>query len=104
MSFLRLCKRAGGIFSKIGGKTKTFFKNTYELTKTFGKTFISACKTYWNGEAGTSGFMKHAGKAWLLLTAALTIASTANVIYRAKQMGKLVNKNLIDKNQESTVI
>ena len=48
--------------------------------------------------------MKHAGKAWMLLTAALTIGSTANVIYKARHMGKLANKDIIDDNKESTVI
>ena len=48
--------------------------------------------------------MKHAGKTWLIFTSALTVLSVANVIYRAKQMGKLQNKDLIDPNKESTVI
>ena len=97
-------KQGESLFSKIGGKLKNTGKNTWNLTKTFGKSFGQACKTFWTGEAGTSGFMKHAGKAWLLLTAALTVGTTANVIYRAKHMGKLANKDLIDRNEESTVI
>ena len=76
----------------------------YKLTKTFGKTFGKACKTLWTGTKGTKGFIKHAGKAWILGTAALTVGTTWNVIYRARQMGKLANKDLIDKNEESTVI
>ena len=97
-------KKGEGFFSKMGGKVKNASKNFYNLTKTFGKTFGAACKTFWSGEAGTSGFMKHAGKAWLLFTALLTLGTTANVIYRAKHAGKLVNKDLIDRTEESTVI
>jgi hypothetical protein len=93
-----------GFFSKMGGKIANTAKNTLMLTKTFGKTFGKACKTLWTGEEGLKGFRKHAGKAWLLFTTALTIGSTWNVIHRARQMGKLANKDLIDKNQESTVI
>ena len=91
-------------FSKVGGKLSNTGKNIWNLSKTFGKTFGKACKTLCTGEEGSSGFWKHAGKAWLLFTLALTIGSTYNVIHKAKQMGKLANKDLIDKNQESTVI
>ncbi len=90
--------------SKIGGKLKNTGKNTYNLTKTFGKTFGKACKTLWTGPENARGFMKHAGKTWIMLTAALTAGTTWNVIHRARQMGKLANKDLIDKNKESTVI
>lgn len=99
-----IAKQGEGFFSKIGGKLKNTGKNIWNLSKSFGKSFGKACKTYWTGEKGTSGFMKHAGKAWLLLTTALTIGTTANVIYKAKHMGKLANKDLIDRTEESTVI
>ena len=99
-----ISKQDEGILSKIGGKIQNTAKNSLNLTKSFGKSFGKACKTYWTGEAGTSGFMKHAGKAWLILTTALTIGTTANVIYKAKHMGKLANKDLIDRTEESTVI
>ena len=90
--------------SKIGSKLSNMGKNSVDITKSFGKSFIKACKSYWKGEEGTKGYMKHAGKAWLIFTSALTVLSVANVIYRAKQMGKLQNKDLIDPNKESTVI
>ena len=99
-----IAKNGEGFFSKIGGKLANTGKNMFNLSKTFIKTLGKACKTYTLGEEGTGGFRKHWGKAWLLFTLALTIGSTLNVIYRAKQMGKLANKDLIDKNQESTVI
>lgn len=99
-----IAKSGEGFFSRAGGKLVNTCKNSLNLTKTFGKTFGKACKTFVTGEAGTKGFRKHAGKSWLLLTLALTIGSTYNVIHRAKQMGKLANKDLIDRNQESTVI
>lgn len=99
-----LAKSGEGYFSKVGGKLANTGKNIFNLTKTFGKTFGKACKTYWTGDVGTKGFRKHAGKAWLLFTAGLTALLTYNVIHRAKQMGKLANKDLIDRNEESTVI
>ena len=48
--------------------------------------------------------MKHAGKGWLLFTMALTAGGVANVIYKARHMGKLANKDIMDKSKESTVI
>jgi len=96
-------KKGDGFFSKMGGKISNTGRNTWNLSKTFLKTFGKACKSLWKGGHG-GVFNRHAGKAWLLFTAALTAITTGNVIYRAKQMGKLANKDLIDKNQESTVI
>lgn len=90
--------------SKFGSKIKNMCKNTVKLSGMFVKTFGQACKTYWTGEAGTSGFMKHMGKSWLIFTAALTAGTTANVIIKAKRLGKLANKDLIDRSKESTVI
>jgi len=99
-----IAQQGDNFFSRFGGKLANTGKNIWNLSKTFGKTFGKACKTLCLGEKGSNGFWKHAGKAWLLFTAALTIGLTTNVIYRARQMGKLANKDLIDKNQESTVI
>ena len=99
-----ISKEGEGFFSKAGGKLANTGKNIWNLSKTFGKTFGKACKTFCLGEEGSKGFRKHAGKFMLLSTLALTIGSTYNVIHRAKQMGKLANKDLIDKEQESTVI
>jgi hypothetical protein len=99
-----IAKPDESFFSRAGGKLVNTAKNTVNLTKTFGKTFLKACKTLWTGEDIKGRFRKHAGKIGILLTTALTIGTTWNVIHRAKQMGKLANKDLIDKNQESTVI
>ena len=99
-----IAKPNEGLASKIGSRMKNAGENFVDISKTFGKSFAQACKTLWTGEAGKSGFMKHAGKAWLLFTAALTIGSTANVIHKAKHMGKLANKDIMDKSKESTVI
>ena len=93
-----------GLATKFGSRMKNAGENFVNISKTFGKSFAQACKTLWTGEAGKSGFMKHAGKAWLLFTAALTIGSTANVIHKAKHMGKLANKDIMDKSKESTLI
>ncbi len=93
-----------GFMKKIGARMSNAGKNFVDISKTFGTSFAKACKTLWTGEAGTEGFMKHAGKAWILLTTALTIGSIANVIYKARHMGKLANKDIMDKNKESTVI
>ena len=79
-------------------------ENFVDISKTFRKSFTQACKSLWTGKEGTTGFMKHAGKAWILFSTALTIGSVANVIHRAKSMGKLANKDIMDKDKESTVI
>lgn len=97
-------KEGEGFFNRIGTKLKNAGGNAVDISKTFGKSFVKACKTLWSGEQATSGFMKHAGKAWLIFTAALTAATTLNVIGRARGMVKDVNKNVIDKEKESTVI
>lgn len=97
-------KEGDGFFTKVGNHIKNFGKNTWNLTGEFGKSFIKSCKTMWTGPKGKEGFAKHAGKAWIIFTAALTAYGIANAIYRAKSMGKLANKDLIDKNLESTVI
>ena len=97
-------KQGEGFASKMSNRMKNFGNNCVDLTKTFGKSFGKACKTLWTGEAGAKGFKKYAGKSWILFTAALTAGSVANVIYRARQMGKLVNKDIIEKDKESTVI
>lgn len=90
--------------SKSGAKLKNFGKNTFDISKSFCKSFCNAFKTLWTGAPGTHGFKKHAGKAWLLFTIALTAGSTANSIIRAKKNGNLENKDIINKSEESTVI
>lgn len=97
-------KEGDNFFNKIGKKIQNFWVNQYEISKTFGKSFLKGMKTLWTGEEGNSVFMKHAGKALLLFAGILTLGSTANVIFRAKNAAKTTDKNLIDKNQESTVI
>ena len=97
-------KNGTGFFSKVGEKITNFFKNAWTLSGEFGKSFAKSCKTLWVGPKGKEGYMKHAGKGLILFAAALTAFGIGNAIYRAKSMGKLANKDLIDKNQESTVI
>ena len=97
-------KPGEGFFTKLGSRMKNAGHNFVDITKTFGSSFAKAFKTLWTGEPGTSGFMKHAGKGWILATLALTIGSTANVILRARKMGKTANKDNIDKTKERTVI
>ena len=97
-------KEGDGFFTKIGESFINFGKNTWNLTGEFGKSFLKSCKTLWNGPKGKEGYMKHAGKAWIILTTALTAFGIGNSIYRAKHMNKLANKDLINRNQESTVI
>ena len=99
-----IAKPNEGLMNKMGSRLKNAGVNFVDISKTFGKSFVKSIKTLWTGEAGTKGFMKHAGKAWILATLALTVGSVTNVIYRARHMGKLANKDLMDKNQESTVI
>ena len=97
-------KEGEGFFSKIGNKLKNFGSNLVDISKSFCTSFVKSCKSLWNGEAGTTGFMKHAGKGWILATLGITIGSVANVIIRAKNMGKTANIKAIDENKESTVI
>jgi len=97
-------KPGEGLLNKFASRMKNAGENSVEITKAFGKSFKGACKTLWTGEAGKSGFMKHAGKGWILFTTALTAGSVANVIYKARHMGKLANKDIMDKSKESTVI
>lgn len=99
-----IAKPDEGFGTTIASRMKNFGENFLNISKTFGKSFVDGMKTLWTGEAGKSGFMKHAGKAWLLFTAALTVGSVANVIYKARNMGKLANKDIMDKSKESTVI
>lgn len=99
-----IAKPNEGLGTKIGSRMKNAGENFVDISKTFGKSFTEACKTLWTGEAGKSGFMKHAGKGWLMFTAALTVGSVANVIHKARHMGKLANKDIMDKSKESTVI
>lgn len=99
-----IAKPEEGFGKKLQCHMKNFGENFINISKSFGKSFVRACKTMWTGETGTSGYMKHAGKAWLLFTMALTLGTTANAILRAKFMGKKANKNVIDKTKESTVI
>ena len=99
-----IAKPNEGFFEKMGKRFSNAGKNFVDISKSFGKSFGKGCKTLWTGEKGTSGFMKHAGKAWILFTSALTIGSIANVICRARSVSKLANKDIMDKNKESTVI
>lgn len=99
-----IAKPNEGFFEKMGHKLSNMGKNSVDISKSFVKNFGKSFKSLWNGEAGRTGFMKHAGKAWILLTAAITAGTTFNAIHKAKSMGKLANKDIIDKNQESTVI
>jgi hypothetical protein len=97
-------KEGEGLASKLGGRMKTSWNNTVDITKTFGKSFARSCKTLWNGAEGTSGFRRYAGKSFVLGAAAITTLLTANTIMRAKNMAKNLNQNTIDKTKESTVI
>lgn len=99
-----IAKPGEGFGTKMASRMKNAGENFVNISKTFGKSFGQAFKSLWIGDPGKSGFMKHAGKAWLLFTAALTVGSTANVIYKARHMGKLANKDIMDKSKESTVI
>lgn len=99
-----IAKPGEGFGKKILSRFKNFGENTVEISKTFVKSLGKSFKTLWTGSPAQKGFMKHAGKSWMLFTGALTIGTTANAIYKAKHMGKLANKDIMDKSKESTVI
>ena len=89
---------------KLWGKTANFGKNVWNITKEFIKSFGKSCQEMWQGQPGTTGYRKHAGKAFIGFTALLTAFLTLNTIIRAKNMAKNNNKNTIDPKKESTVI
>lgn len=99
-----IAKPNESFINKLGSKFKNFGTNTIDITKAFGKSFLKSWQALWTGKEGSQGFKKHTGKVAILLTLALTIGTTLNAIIRAKSMGKLSNKNVIDDKQESTVI
>lgn len=90
--------------SKFIGGIKNFGNNVWNISKTFGSSFVESCKTLWKGKPEYSGFMRHAGKGLLIAATAITVGLTANTIIRAKNMAKNKNLNTIDKTKESTVI
>lgn len=91
-------------FGKVKEKATTFGKNTWNITKSFGKSFVNSCKELWSGSPAHTGFKKHSGKALILASALTTVALTANSIIKAKNMAKNTNLKTIDSKKESTVI
>ena len=91
-------------FQRIGKRGSVFLKNCRNISLEFVKSLGKACKQLWKGPEGTTGFMKHTGKAFVGFTAVLTAFLTLNTIIRAKNMAKNKNKNTIDKTKETTVI
>ncbi len=92
------------IIPKLFTKTRIFLKNTIDITKEFCKSTLSSCKELWKGNPANTGYMRHAGKAFILFTIGLTSLLTANTIIRARNLAKNKNINYIDKTKESTVI
>lgn len=86
------------------GEAKTLWNNIGNITKTFGTSFVKACKQLWKGNPANTGYMKHAGKTFVGFSAALTAFLTANTILRAKDMAKDTNLHTIDETKESVVI
>lgn len=97
-------KNEESFISLTKNKFKTFGENTVNATKSFFKSFGKSCKTLWQGKPGDIGYMKHAGKSFVLFSTLLTTLLTANTIIRAKHMAKNNNIKTIDKTKESTVI
>ena len=93
-----------GILNRTKARLSNFGKNIVSITTSFGKNLLRSCKSLWAGESYNKKYMKHMGKALVLFSALMTAGGVANVIYRAKHMAKVSNKEFIDKNQESTVI
>lgn len=97
-------KENEGLLSVTKNKLKAFGKNSLNITKTFFKSFGKGCKSLWQGKSGDTGYMKHAGKGFVLFSALLTTILTANTIIRARHLAKNNNVKTIDKTKESTVI
>ena len=99
-----VAKKDEGTMSTLGNKLRNCGKNTINITKSFFNSLGKSCKSLWSGNPADTGFMRHAGKGFVLTTAALTAFLTANTIIRAKNMAKNKNAKTIDKTKESTVI
>lgn len=99
-----LAKKEEGFLSVLKNKFNTFGKNTKEITVSFIKSLGRSCKSLWTGKPGDIGYMKHAGKGFVLFTALITTLLTSNTIIRAKNMAKNKNIKTIDENKESMVI
>ena len=99
-----VAKKDEGMMSTLGNKLRNCGKNTINITKSFFNSLGKSCKSLWSGNPADTGFMRHAGKGFVLTTAALTAFLTANTIIRAKNMAKNKNAKTIDKTKESTVI
>lgn len=91
-----------GFFTNAGNYLKNAGQNALDITKMFFKSFGKSFKELWQGRPGTKGYMKHAGKTFIALTAIGSTYLTANAIFRAKNMAKNKNKMTIDKNKEVT--
>ncbi|MCQ2739441.1 MAG: hypothetical protein MJ237_04350 [bacterium] len=93
-----------GFISNMGGKLKNMWHNSVNITKSFFHSFGKACCELWKGKPQYTGFMRHAGKYFILGTGLVTTMLTSNAIIKAKRMAKNTNKETIDKSKESTVI
>ena len=89
-----------GFVKKLTGRTMAFCENFYQGTLSFVKSFAKACSQMFNGNPTREGFAKHAGKSFILSSAAITAFLTANSIIRAKNMAKNTNTNTIEKSKK----
>ncbi len=93
-----------GFIKNACGKTGNFLKNIWKISCSFVKSFFNSIGDMWRGKNDYNGFMKHAGKIFITLSALTTAVLTSNAIMRARNMAKNNNKDTIDRSKESMVI
>lgn len=96
--------KESGFFKKAFGKISNFVKNVWKISCSFVKSFFNSIGEMWGGKNEYNGFMKHAGKIFISLSALVTAVLTFNAIMRARNMAKNNNKDTIDRSKESMVI
>lgn len=82
-------------------KSTNVLKNTWRITKSFGRNFVKTSKELYKGPEFEVGFRKHAGKIFLGVAAGLSVLGAINTIYGAKTSGD--RKFVIDSNKKVTV-
>lgn len=100
--FIKDCNN--GVIKNMTERFKNFGKNTWNMSKSFIKSFFKSFGELWAGKEGYTGFKKHYGKAIISTAVLATTILTSNVIIRARKMAADSNEKTIDKSKDITVI
>lgn len=96
-------KPDAGTAGKLIGKAANVGKNLWRITQSFGRSFVNASKSLYNGPERATGLTKHAGKAIIGLALASSVLGAINTIYGAKTSAGQRHKKVFDKNGKITV-